>query len=142
MQHLEQPVLIYDNLWIRKLPEDLNKIGVTYINDVYLKIQEEFPRILNTIANNKGIVNTYVGVGITKEDINYVIIKEEQNMKMQIKKDLIIYKQMQNQKTTQEISKWLTTKQQVYPLTYYKELEQTIKDYEKEQKAKYDFKHE
>lgn len=63
-------------------------------------------------------------------------------MKMQIKKDLIIYKQMQNQKTTQEISKWLTTKQQVYPLTYYKELEQTIKDYEKEQKAKYDFKHE
>lgn len=45
MQHLEQPVLIYDNLWIRKLPEDLNKIGVTYINDVYLKIQEEFPRI-------------------------------------------------------------------------------------------------
>lgn len=97
--------------------------------DIISKLQKTFKDFVIPKIKKNPELTFYDGIGVTKEDIEYVLQKKEIENLENVEKHFLIY--LQKKKQNIDITKWLKGTQDVVSIAIYETLTKKIKEHEK-----------
>lgn len=107
IKNLNKNSLIYETEKL-KIYANQHQIGVDYLQShkISERLQNEFNTKILAFKEEKSF-NIYRGIGVSAEDINFVVKTTESNVELNIKAMIDKYKNMKNQCNDYHIDKWL-----------------------------------